>query len=100
MNENLEEMMDERGEKQQKNAISFNSTSRRETPKNTNKEDGETNASDTENQEKKQDNLFRPSESKELRTPVQPIFIQNFDLDDTVIKNEDPIGEDYHRQEV
>ena len=57
---------------------------------------GEINASDTDDQEnKKQDNPFRPSETNEIRTPRQLICIQNLVLDDTVIVNEDRIGENY-----
>ena len=32
----------------------------------------------------------------ELRTPMQPLNTQNIDLNDSVIKNENRIGEDYH----
>ena len=43
-----------------------------------------------------QDNPFRPSETNELRTPIQPVSIPNLDLDDTVIINENRTEEDYH----
>ena len=60
-----------------------------ETPKHINNDDGEMNVSDTENQENRIQKVpFRPSETNELRTPIQPIFIQNRDLDDTVIIKE------------
>ena len=58
-------------------------TSRIETTKQVKNDDGEINESDTENQENTiQDNPFRPSETNELRTHIQPISIQNIDLDD------------------
>ena len=60
-------------------------------------EDGEENASEPENQEcEMQDNPFRPSNLSELRTPMQPLSIQNIDLNDSVVINEDRTGEDYH----
>ena len=34
------------------------------------------------------DNIFRPSEINEQRTPIQPVCIQMLDSDDTVIVNE------------
>ena len=60
-------------------------------------EDGEENASEPENQEREiQDNPFRPSNLNELRTPMQPLNIQNIDLNDSVVMNEDRTQEDYH----
>ena len=60
-------------------------------------EDGEENASEPENQECEiQDNPFRPSNLNELRTPMQPLSIQNIDLNDSVVINEDRTEEDYH----
>ena len=60
-------------------------------------EDGEENASEPENQECEiQDNPFRPSNLNELRTPMQPLSIQNIDLNDSVVINEDRTQEDYH----
>ena len=60
-------------------------------------EDGEENASEPENQECEiQDNPFRPSNLNELRTPIQPLSMQNIDLNDSVVMNEDRTGEDYH----
>ena len=54
-------------------------------PKSKNNNNGERNASDTEAQGNRiQDNRFIPSETKELRTRVQPIPIQNLNLDDTI----------------
>ena len=32
----------------------------------------------------------------ELRTPIQPLSIQNIDLNDSVVINEDRTQEDYH----
>ena len=72
-------------------------TPRAGTSKHTSDEDGEENASEPENQECEiQDNPFRPSNLNELRTPVQPLSIQNIDLNDSVVINEDRTGEDYH----
>ena len=63
----------------------------------TSNEDGEENASEPENQECEiQDNPFRPSNMNELRTPIQPLIIQNIDLNDSVVINEDRTQEDYH----
>ena len=89
MNEKLERIM--REVKDSRKTQSFPSrkdngqtTSRIETPYYINSEDGDINASDTKNQENRlQDNPFRPSETNELRTQIQPISIQNVDLDDT-----------------
>ena len=60
-------------------------------------EDGEENASEPENQECEiQDNPFMPSNLNELRTLMQPLSIQNIDLNDSVVINEDRTQEDYH----
>ena len=60
-------------------------------------EDDEENATGPENQESGiQDNPFRPSNMNELRTPMQPLNIQNIDLKESVVINEDRTGEDYH----
>ena len=60
-------------------------------------EDGEENASEPENQECEiQNNPFRPPNLNELRTPIQPSSMQNIDLNDSLVINEDRIGEDYH----
>ena len=60
-------------------------------------EDGEENASEPENQECEiQGNPFRPSNLNELRTPMQPLSIQNIDLNDSLVINEDLTTEDYH----
>ena len=32
----------------------------------------------------------------ELRTPIQPLSMQNIDINDFVVKNQDHTGEDYH----
>ena len=72
-------------------------TPRAETSKYTSNEDGEENASEPENQEREiQDNPFRPSNLNELRTPIQPLSIQNIDLNDSVVINEDRTQEGYH----
>ena len=72
-------------------------TPRAGTSKYTSNEDGEENASEPENQECEiQDSPFRPSKLNELRTPIQPLSIQNIDLNDSVVINEDRTGEDYH----
>ena len=53
------------------------------TSNNINYGDDEENASDPEDQENEiQDNPFRPSSMNELRTPMQPLNIQNIDLND------------------
>ena len=55
------------------------------------------NASNIENQEKRlQGNPFRPFDLGELRSSVPPVCIRNFNLDDTMIINEDHTGEDKH----
>ena len=67
------------------------------TSKYTSNEDGEENASEPENQECEiQGNPFRPSNLNELRTPMQPLNIQNIDLNDSVVINEDRTQEDYY----
>ena len=72
-------------------------TPRAGTSKYASNEDGEENASESENQEcELQDNPFRPSNLNELRTPIQPLSMQNIDLNDSVVINEDRTGEDYH----
>ena len=72
-------------------------TPRAGTSKYISNEDGEENASGPENQECEiQDNPFRPSNLNELRTPMQPLSIQNIDLNDSEVMNEDRTREDYH----
>ena len=72
-------------------------TPRAGTSKYISNEDGEEKASEPENQEREiQDNPFRPSNLNELRTPMQPLNIQNIDLNDSVVMNEDCTQEDYH----
>ena len=67
------------------------------TSKDSSNEDGEENASESENQECGiQDNPFRPSNLNELRTPIQPLSMQNIDLNDSVVINEDRTQEDNH----
>ena len=71
--------------------------SRVETSRSTNDRDGEVNECDTYNQDNEiQDNPIRPSETNELRTPIKPSRIPNFDLDDTVIENQHRTGDDYN----
>ena len=80
MNKKLEGMMREVKNSRRIQSISSRknngqNTSRIETPKHINNDDGEINASDTENQEKRmQDNPFRPSEANDLRTPIHTNF--------------------------
>ena len=72
-------------------------TPRAGTSKHISNEDDEENASGPENQECEiQGNPFRPSNLNELRTPMQPLSIQNIDLNDSVVINEDRTQEDYH----
>ena len=91
MNDKLERIMREVNNSRRTRSIprrkgNGQTTSRIETPIYINSDDGEINASDTENQESRlKDNPFRPSETNELRTQIQPISIPNVDLDETVI---------------
>ena len=72
-------------------------TPRAGTSKYTSNEDGGENAPEPENQEcEVQDNPFRPSNLNELRTPIQPLSIQNIYLNGSVVINEDRTEEDYH----
>ena len=72
-------------------------TPRAGTSKYASNDDGEENASEPENQEGEiRDNPFRPSNLNELRTPIQPLSMQNIDLNDSVVINEDRTQEDYH----
>ena len=72
-------------------------TPRAGTSKYIDNEDDEENAAEPENKEFEiQDNPFRPSNMKELRTPIQPMSMQNINLYDSVVINEDRTGEDYH----
>ena len=91
MNEKLEKMMTEMKNSRRAQSIpskryNAQTTSGIETSKHISNDEGEIYASDTENQENRmQDTSFRPSETnEELRTPIQPISIQNLDLDDNV----------------
>ena len=60
-------------------------------------EGDEENAYEPENQEcEVQGNPFRPSKLNELRTPIQPLSIQDIDINDSVVTNEDRTQEDYH----
>ena len=67
------------------------------TSKNKNTKDDEANASEPEDQENEiQDSPFRPSNMNEFKTPMKPLNLQNIDLNDSVVINEDRIGEYYH----
>ena len=56
-----------------------------QTSKHVSNKDDELIASDNDEQENEiQDNPSRPSGIKELRTSVEPLTIQNLDLEDTV----------------
>ena len=76
-------------------------TRRAGTSKYIDNEDGEENASKLENQECEiQDSPFRPSNMNELRTPIQPLNMQNIDINDSVVINENRTREDYHSREA
>ena len=100
MNEKLEKMLKEMKNSRRAQSVPIRKFQEQNTPqagtsRNANYRDDEVNAS--ENQENKtQDNPFRPPNNDELRTPMQPLNIQNMHLDDSVVINEDRIGEDYH----
>ena len=100
MNEKLEKMMREvKNSRRTQSISSKRNNGQTMPPKHINKDGGEEKASDTENQENRtQDNPFRPSETNELRTPIQQIPIENLDLDDTVIINGNRAKEDYHSE--
>ena len=44
-----------------------------------------------------ENNPFRSSEMSELRQPVEPLLTRNISHDDTIVINERPTEEDYHR---
>ena len=46
-----------------------------------------------------QDNVFKPSETNELRTLIQSISIQILDLDDTIFMNESCATKPFHRED-
>ena len=100
MNEKLEKMLEEMKNSRRAQSVPIRKFQEQNTPqagtsRNANYRDDEVNAS--ENQENEtQDNPFRPSNNDKLRTPMQPLNIQNMHLDDSVVINEDRIGEDYH----
>ena len=98
MDEKLEKILKEmRNNRRTQSVPNRQNTSRAGNLKYTSNEDGEENASEPENQEREiQDNPFRPSNLNELRTPIQPLSIQNIDLIDSVVINEDRTQEDYH----
>ena len=54
------------------------------------------NASNKKTRAEIQDTPFRSSEMMELRQPVEPLNLQNIDLEDTLIINQGPQGADYH----
>ena len=100
MNEKPEKMLKEMKNSRRAQSVPIRKFQEQNTPqagtsRNANYRDDEVNAS--ENQENEtQDNPFRPPNNDELRTPMQPLNIQNMHLDDSVVINEDRIGEDYH----
>ena len=102
MDEKLEKILKEMKNNRRTQSVPNRSYQEQNTPKaGTSKyisnEDGEENASEPENQECEiQDNPFRPSNLNELRTLMQPLSIQNIDLNDSVVINEDRTEEDYH----
>ena len=102
MDEKLEKILKEMKNNRRTQSVSNRrcreqNTPRAGTSKYTSNEDGEENAFEPENQECEiQDNLFRPSNLNELRTPIQPLSMQNIDRNDSVVKNEDRTQEDYH----
>ena len=100
MKEKLEKMLKEM-KNNRTQSVPSNKYQEQNTPqagfsKNINKGDDKSNASDIENQENRtQDSPFRPSNNDELRTPMQPLNIQNIDLNDSVVINKD-CTDDYH----
>ena len=61
----------------------------------TKNEDGEIDASYTDNEENRmRENPFRPSEMNELISPAQPVCIQDLDLNGTVLVYKDRTEED------
>ena len=103
MDEKLEKILEEMKNSRRTQSVPNRQCREQNTPrvgtsKCVNNEDGEGKASEPENQEcEMQDNLFRPSNMDELRTPIQSLNMQNIDLNDSVDINEDRTGEDYHR---
>ena len=106
MDEKLEKILEEMKNNRRTQSVPNRKYREQNTPKaGTSKyisnDDGGENASEPENQECEiQDNPFRPSNLNELRTPIQPLSIQNIDLNDSVVINEDRTGEDYHSTQV
>ena len=102
MNENMEKRLKEIKNSRRTQSVHSRKYQEQNTPqvgtsKNTSNRDDEANASEPENQENEiQDNPFRSSNMNELRMPMQPLNIQNIDLNDSVVINEDRAGEDYH----
>ena len=98
MDEKLEKILKEmKNNRRTQSVPNSQNTPRAGTSKYISNEDGEQNASDPENQECEiQDNPFRSSNLNELRTPIQPLSMQNIDLDDSVVINEDRTQEHYH----
>ena len=102
INEKLEKMLKEMKDSRRAQSVPGRKYQEQNTPqigtsKITNNKDDEANASEPEDQENEiQDSPFRPSNINELRTPLQPLNIQNIDLNDSVVINEAHTGEDYH----
>ena len=102
MNKKMEKMLKEMKNDRRAQSVPSRRYQEQNTPqagtsKNMYEEDDEANASEPEKQETEvQDNPLRPSNMNELRTPMQPLSIQNIDLNDSVTINENRITEDYH----
>ena len=102
MDEKLEKILKEMKNSRRAQSVPSRRYQEQDTPKagtskNIDNEGDEENASEPENQEYEiQDNPFRPSNLNELRTPIQPLNMQNINLNDSVAINEDRTGEDYH----
>ena len=103
MDEKLEKVLKEMKNSRRTQSVPSRRYQERDTPragtsKYIDNEGGEENASEPENQENEIEyNPLKPSNMNELRTPIQPLSMENIDLNDSVVINEDRTGEDYHR---
>ena len=103
MNEKLEKMLKEMENSSRAQSVPSRRYQEQNTPQvgtseNTNNINDEANASEPGSQESEiQDNPFGLSNMNELRTPMQSLNNKNIDLNDSVVKNEDRTGEDYHK---
>ena len=101
MNEKVEKMMHKMKNSKTTQSVPTKknfepNTSYMETPKHTNNENGGLIASNMDYQKNRiRDNPFSSFGITELRSPGQPVCVQNFDSDDTVIINEVRTGEYY-----